>query len=222
MPMALPFLPMIMGAAGAGLSALGGGGTKNTSTNNSSTTYTEDPAAKDFRSSLYGPYANLLNSAQKPMYGDAEAAGFTNKLNQNTNANFNTLASQIASRTGSVNSGAMFSGAQNILRDRAGAQTQYNMQVPLLNKQNQLTNTSNILGLGMNFAGRAPVNSTTSGTSTGSNSSNQGFGSNFANALGPMLGGGASGTGAFGGLAGLLGKIFGGGGAMTEDSGTFV
>ncbi len=199
MPMALPFLPMIMGLGGAALSSVGNKGT-NTS---GSTSYTEQPQAAGFRNSLYGPYQDLLSKAQQPMYGQAEQAQFTNQLNKNTNQGLNSLASQIASRTGSVNSGAFASGAQDLMRNRIGQQSQYAASVPGLNKQAALSNTQNILGLGMNFAGKAPVNSAT----TGQTGQSQGFGANFMNALGPMMGFGASGGGAFGNL----GSMFGGG-----------
>jgi len=139
--------------------------TSNTGSQTGTNTPTEAGNVTDFRNSLYPQISALIAQAGKPLYGNAEQAQFTNNLNRSTNANLNTLASQLAARTGSVNSGAFAGGVQNLLNQRGQAQAGYAMQVPMLNQQARMQNLGGALGLATNFAGRAPVGNVSSGTS---------------------------------------------------------
>lgn len=185
------------------------GGTQSQST--STTTPTEPGYFSGFRQSLIQPYQNLLTTAQRPVYGQPEQAGFLNSLNANTAANMNQVTSNFAGRGGSLNSGAYYGGLQNLMNQRGMAQANYATQTPLLNKQAMMNNTSNVLGMGLNWAGKAPTGSTTNFNGTVNNTSGS-----FLNSLASLLGqqsgakNGANGTTPFGSLANALGGLFGG------------
>lgn len=171
-------------------------------------TPTEAANVTDFRNSLYPQINTLIQNAQKPVYGAAQQAQFTNSLNQNTNANMNTLASQLAARTGSVNSGAYASGLQNMLNQRGSAQANYAASVPGWNQAAEQQNLTSALNLGSNLAGRAPVGSVTSGTNN-TNSSTSSTPSVFSDVLGVA----SAAMGAYTGLSGMgaMGGSSGGG-----------
>src|SRR5579859_7745823 len=121
--------------------------TSNTGNTTGTFTPTQNANVTDFRNSLYPQISSLLANAAKPVYGQAQQAQFTNQLNQNTNANMNTLASQLAARTGSVNSGAYANGLQGMLQNRSAAQAGYAMQVPMLNRQAYQQDMGQAIGL---------------------------------------------------------------------------
>jgi len=168
-------------------------------------TPTEASNVTDFRNSLYPQINSLIANANKPVYGAAEQAQFTNQLNKNTGANLNTLASQLAQRTGSLNSGAYASGIQNMLAQRGGAQANYAAQVPGWNRAAQQQNLTSALGLGANFAGRAPVGSTTSGTNQSTQST-----TSTPSVFSDILGVASAGMGLATGISGLMGGMGGG------------
>lgn len=172
----------------------------NQSAQTGTNTPTEASNVTDFRNSLYPQINTLISNAQKPVYGAAQQAQFTNSLNKNTNAGMNTLASQLAQRTGSVNSGAYASGLQNMLAQRTGAQANYEASVPGWNQAAQTQNLTSALGLGTNFAGRAPVGNTTSGTSNGTSNTNT---SQTPSVFSDILGVGSAAMGAYTGLSGM-------------------
>lgn len=138
-----------------------------TNTGNTSGTFTptQTQGVTDFRNSLYPQINSLLANASKPAYGQAEQAQFTNSLNKNTNAAQNSLASQLASRTGSVNSGAYASGIQNLQMGRIGAQAGYASSIPSANQNAYFQRMGGALGLGNSIAGPALTSNTQSGTS---------------------------------------------------------
>lgn len=184
--------------------------TKTEATQNQSQTGTNTPTeagnVTDFRNSLYPQINSLIANANKPVYGAPQQAEFTNNLNKNTNANFNTLASQMAQRTGSVNSGAFSGGIQNMLAQRSGAQANYAAMVPGANRAAQQQGLTSALGLGTNFAGRAPVGNVSSGT--GQSNSTQST-SSTPSVFSDILGVASAAMGAYTGMSGMGG---GGGG----------
>lgn len=178
----------------------------NTTKTHSTSTPTEAGNVTDFRNSLYPQISSMIANANKPVYGAAQEAQFDNKLNQNTNANMNSLASSVAGRTGSLNSGAFQGGAQNMLNQRGAAQASYAMQVPMLNQQAQFQNLGSALGLATNFSGRAPVGNTTDSEQ----SQTPGLGNVLTSLAGAGLGMASGGMmGGFGG-GGLMGMLSGG------------
>jgi hypothetical protein len=78
--------------------------------------------------------------------------------------------------------------------NRLGAMSQYDTMAPAANQQAMLQNQANVLGMGMNFAGRAPIGQTT--TNNGTNVTTQqgtetqpGSWGQVAGNIGGMLGG---------------------------------
>lgn len=191
------FIPLALGLGGAALGAnQKTGGTNTTSQTNTtglSTTMPIEPGYfSDFRKSLVGPYQSYLNNAQKPVYGQAQNAQFLNQSNNLTNSSMNNLASTLATRTGSLNSGAFSKGASDILMNRQSNVSNYNMMTPLLNQQAVMQNMTAALGLGTGWAGKAPLGSTTTDSRqtnfTGTSNTTSG---SFLNSLASLLGSGA-------------------------------
>lgn len=198
MPAIPAILPLAKIAIPAAMSAFGASRNKPKETNNLQNI--EPEYFSNFRKSLIGPYGSMLSKAGQPMYGAAEQAGFTNALNKASMGAERNLASRLAGRTGSVNSGSYGAGLNDIFMNRIGKQAEYATQIPMLNREAYFKNMGGVLGMGMNWAGRAPVDQNR--TQTNSNGS---FLSNFMGGLG-NVGAGAAGKGvdAFG-----LDKIFG-------------
>jgi len=187
--------------------------TQSTNTGNTTGTFTptQNQQVTDFRNSLYPQISSLLANAAKPAYGQAEEAQFTNKLNQNTDANINQLTNQLASRTGSVNSGAYATGLQNLLNQRGQAQAGYAQSVPLLNQNAYFSRLGAGLGLGNSIAGPALTSNTQSGTTNGSSTETKTYNPSIMS----DIGGFASIAGSIAGIPGI-GNIFGGNNINTQ------
>jgi hypothetical protein len=245
---AAALIPAVVGLAGGAMSALGGSGkqgsvsqssTQNTTQNTtmerlekalqemfSSNTSTpiEPEYMSAFRQSLIPGFQNLMGQAGKPVYGKAQTANFMQGLNDLTNGAMDNLKQTLA-KAGALDSGRFGQGAAGLQMNRLNQATNFMGQLPFMEKQAQIGNLGNVLGMGMNWAGRAPVgmqqtgfgtqqstgsmtgNQNTTGTS---NSTGQGsqygpsFGSSFLNSLGGMFA--AGGKGPFGGIfRGLMG-----------------
>lgn len=180
-------LSSLMGQSGSGNSS-------NSSTSNSSgsqssngqstVTPNENPIFTMFRTSILPAIAQQYSDAQKPVYGDAQTAQFTNQQN-NVYQQALQGAQGNAARRGVLNSGAMDAAANNLDLQRAGQISNFYSQIPLLNQQAKFNNTQSLLGLATSFLGQSPIGSTTvgnnnsnfnqtqTGTSTGSQSSSQ-------------------------------------------------
>lgn len=171
------------------------GSTQTQSIRNTATSVvpTEPGYFSDFRQSLVSPYQQYLQHAQQPVYGDAQRASFLNKQNQTLNDSTQNLASQMASRGGSLNSGAFASGANNLQMARQSNVANYDMSVPALNQSAYMDNMTKALGLGTQWAGRAPVGSNTTEASQLNSTTTTNAGS-FLDSLGKLLasGGGSS------------------------------
>lgn len=181
----------VTAALGLGSSLLGGilgGGQKTTTqTNNSTQTSTPNEPGyfSQFRQSLIPQFQHQLAQANQPVYGQAQQSQYLNSLNGLASSSIKQLGSSLASKGGSLNSGAYGQGITSILQGRAGKLADYNSQVPMLNRQAQQQGVNSLLGLGMNFAGHAPVGNTT--TSSGTQTTKSGGG--IMNNIGTMLGG---------------------------------
>ena len=147
-------IPIAMAVGGAALSA--GGKTLNKPSATSTLRNIEPEYFSNFRKSLTGPYGSMLAKAGQPMFGNAERAGFMNTLNRGSANAEKNLAGRLAQRTGSLNSGAYSSGLTDIFMNRLGKEADYEAQIPMLNKEAYFKNMGNTLGMGMNWAGRAP------------------------------------------------------------------
>jgi hypothetical protein len=124
-----------------------------------------------FLQSLPGQYgqlqSQLTQNSQQPLYGPQQQAAFQQNLNQTQGAANQTLQSQLASQ-GALNSGRA---SQMDTQLALGGQNQlsnYLAQVPQLNAQNSLANTSQLGSLMNSMAGfTSPVSAygtTQSGT----------------------------------------------------------
>jgi len=167
-------------------------------TSKQSSTSTSNPTQNsnvtNFRNSLYPQISNYLSMASAPTYGAPQQAQFTDNLNKTSTAATNTLASQLAARTGSVNSGAFASGATGIQQSKLGSQANYAAAVPAMNKQATMQNLGQGLQIGNAIAGPALTTNTTQNNETYDPSM-----------YSSILGGVGAATGALGGIAGAGG-----------------
>lgn len=175
-----------------------------TGTNTSSSMQQATPQDTAFINSLYPQMSNLLAQSQKPVYGQAQEAGMLNSVNRATNSGLNSLAGQLAARTGSVNSGAFATGAQNMLGQRSGIMSNYAMQTPLLNQQAQQQGGLQAMQMANALAGPALRGQTGGGTQSGTSNQtteqNSGWGNMLMSGLGSVAG---LAMGSPGGLMGL-------------------
>lgn len=221
-----------IGAAGGIMSGLSTKKQTSTSTNtsindNTNTTTPNEPTyMSNFRQGLIPGYNNLMAQAQKPVYGDAQRAQYLNNVNSLGNSATSSLANTLASHGGSLNSGAFGAGATNIAMNRLGAMSQYDTMAPAANQQAMMQNQANVLGLGMNFAGRAPVGQTT--TSNGTNVSTQQGTQTQPGSWGQVMGniggmmGGMGGQMFTQGLDQTMGNSGGGGGGGLASFASFI
>ena len=166
-----------------------------------------------FRQSLMPQYQQLFQQSQQPLYGDPQVASFTNQLNSLGNSSINSLKAQLA-RSGALDSGRLSAGATDIQLGNLGQQAGFLSQIPFLNKQFSQQAGGQLLGQGMNFAGRAPVGqfnigqqqADSSGSMTGQTSqegTQTQTGSFLSSLFGNILGG--LGSALTGGLSNLIG-----------------
>jgi len=166
-------------------------------TSNNTTNPLEPSYFSAFRQGLTQNLQSALSTASMPVYGQAQEASFLNNQNKNTNNSVNNLESVLASR-GVSNSGANTQGVSNILSGAQANTANYQASVPGLNRAAFTQNVGGLLGLGSNFAGKAPLGSTSSSSGTTSSNgtvSQQSNPSPFSDLLGTI--------GAGVGLAGL-------------------
>lgn len=195
------------------------GSTTNQSQNQSVTNPTQNGQVTDFRNSLYPQISQLMQKAAQPVYGQAQTAMQLNSLNSLADSSMKQLSSSLASRTGSLNSGAFAGGASGILQNRNSGIGQYLAQAPMLNQQAELNNQLQVGQLANQVAGPALTTNSSSGSSSGSGTTDQTQTqsqspmSSLLGIAGAALGGGLTGGASlFGQLGGMLPQIFGGGG----------
>jgi hypothetical protein len=140
----------------------------------------------------------LVDKAQQPIYTDSKIASTLAGINQQFNKQ--DLNPALAGR-GLLNSGLARTMRADVDNQRSTAASNFFSQIPALEQQAQFQNLSSALGLGAQFAGRAPISQQLTGDTTqtsnekfnqtGEQSGGQGFGGAFANGLGGWLGSGA-------------------------------
>lgn len=215
---------LISGVGGSLLSGLGGkskqsntsSGTRDSSSTSSTNQLNqaiEDPAFEAFRQALLPMVLGLVDKAQQPIYTDSKIASTLAGINQQFNKQ--DINPALAGR-GLLNSGLARTMRADVDNQRSSAASQFFSQIPALEQQAQFQNLSSALGLGAQFAGRAPISQQLTGTTnqtsnekfsqTGEQSGGQGFGGAFANGLGGFLGSGAGQR--------TVGKLFGLGGGF--------
>lgn len=215
---------LISGVGGSLLSGLGGKSKQNNNTSgtreSTSTSSTnqlnqaiEDPQFAAFREALLPMILGLVDKAQQPIYTDSKIASTLAGINQQFNKQ--DLNPALAGR-GLLNSGLARTMRADVDNQRSTAASNFFSQIPALEQQAQFQNLSSALGLGAQFAGRAPISQQLTGNTsqtsnekfnqTGEMSGGQGFGGAFANGLGGWLGSGAGQR--------TTGKLFGLGGGF--------
>lgn len=196
-----------IGLAGSALGGLAGSKDKvstqnidQTQTENTNQTKTaiEPEYFSQFRQSLLPMFAQQASKINQPIYGNREKAGVLSGLNDLASDSIASLKTNLAGR-GALDSGALDQGASDIGQARFGKYADFLSQLPMQEANAQRQGMGNLLGLGMNFAGRAPISENITGNTTsttkGTNTTTQkapGFLSSFA-----------------GGLAGMAGNMFG-------------
>jgi hypothetical protein len=245
-------LSLGLGAAGKAASALGGSGkggpTSTLSKSGTSSTATTgsqggtntpnlNPIMAGFQNSLVPALSSMYEKAQTPVYGQQQIAQVANAGDAATNAASDALTSNLA-RRGVLNSGAAASGETALAQGNESNTVGFENQIPLLNYQNEMAQTGNVLGLAEGLTGKALSTNTSTasnqGTTTGTNSSLESttgpaFASSLLSQSGNVLGNaGAAGKGGGGkgggvspgfigsdqtpGATGALGDFLSGGG----------
>jgi hypothetical protein len=106
---------------------------------------------------------------QKPIFGQAEQASFMGNLNDVANTASESLKQSLA-RSGALNSGRYAGGLANIQQARMGQAASYFANLPLQEEMARRQSAQGLLGLGMNWAGKAPVDYQTLGNMTSNQS----------------------------------------------------
>jgi hypothetical protein len=144
----------------------------------------------------------FLNKAQQPVYGKAQQAQYLGQLNKLAEGSIESLRSNLA-RMGGLDSGLMGLGVSNIANERLGKMSDFYSQLPFMERQAQMQNLGNALGMATGWAGRAPISQFTS--DSGTESTNQ----KTTQQGSQMQQGPSWWKGALTGLGGIGGSIFG-------------
>jgi hypothetical protein len=158
-----------------------------------------------FQSSLVPALSSLYAKAQTPVYGAQQIAQVANQGDTATNAASAALSNNLA-RRGALNSGANAAGQTALAQGNESNTVGFENQIPLLNYQNEMQQTGNVLNLAEGLTGKALSTNVQTGTGSNNtfNSGNQSvqmsgpaFGSSMLGALGNGLtaGGGGGGKG---------------------------
>ena len=105
-----------------------------------------------------------MTKANRPVYGTAEKAGFMKQANDLALSSMEALKQKLGA-SGATDSGRMFSGLQDLELGRMGNIINFLGQIPYLNEQARSQKMANLLGLGTSWAGKAPIDTQTTGSS---------------------------------------------------------
>jgi len=210
------FIPGVGPLAGAAIGAIGSGGKQAGQTQNYTQNQTqnidqtqnvdqfneaiENPAFAGLREGLGSMFKQELNRANNPVYGDAQKAKHLSDLNDLASSSISSIKANLGAR-GGLDSGAFSEAVSGVERDRMGKATDFFSQLPFLEEQQRQQRVGGLLGMGMNWVGRAPISQKTTGTNTtkGTNTSTgttngtmtqngPGFLGAFTNNLGGLMG----------------------------------
>ncbi len=159
---------------GSLLGALGnrGGGQQTTDTNRTSsgnrssqnfTQGTEDPILAGFRELFLGGLAGGLKTAQQPVFGEAQQAGFLEQLNDITNNSFQQIKQKFGA-SGGLGSGAEEQLTRDVAFNKAGQQVDFFRDLPFQEQQAQLSQILPFLQTGLGFVGSGPTGQFSSGS----------------------------------------------------------
>ncbi len=171
-----------------------------------------------------------MAQAQKPVIGQNQTTQFMEGLNGLANSSIGNLKQHLA-KSGALDSGRFGSGASSIYQNMLGQGANFLGQIPQINQQARMQNMGQVLGMGINWAGKDPLGQlnvgsgnsnqnmtgTNQSTTTGQQSTpGPGFWPSFSNSMGGMLGAAGMGQGPLGGLSSLGSK--GGGGYNPQNN----
>lgn len=233
----MTFLPTLLGA---GLSAAQGAFGKKQSQNQTSTsktdktyeqqqeqssnqnrTFDENPLMSAAREALLPILGSEFNKAQKPVYGQAQQAGFMQSLNELAQTAMQRMTQGVAG-SGGMRSGRFAGGTADIEKQRFGEASKFFANLPFQEEQARSGRVNNLLGLATNWLGQGPINETITGnasstasgkessTTTGNQTTSGNMGGGFGGAMGNLIG--------FGG--GVLGDVVSGNGSRWGFGGT--
>ena len=193
-----------LGAGGAAASAFGGSGKQGrqeqtqeseqtrdlteTSETNQLNEALEPGYFEDFRKSLLPKFGEEFNRLQKPIYGPEQTALFMSDLNDLAKRSMGSLRANLA-RSGATDSGRLSRGLVDIESERLRSAGKFFAGLPFQEETARRTGFANLLGLGSNLAGRAPVSQRTTGTQTNRQTGTvRGTGSGETTMFGPSFG----------------------------------
>lgn len=171
---AVPFLikaaPFIATTIGSALGKGGKqGGQANTGTSrttqdiNETVSQTELPEIAAFRNTLFPAFGQALQDAQAPLFSENAQAAFLGRINDLSGKAIDTISSNLA-RRGALNSGAAGSAFTDVELSRNRDITDFLTQLPILERETRFNQTLPLLNAGMAFAGRGPLQTTSSRT----------------------------------------------------------
>jgi hypothetical protein len=186
--------PLISGAIG-GLASSGNQGGQNTTMNqniskNGMQEAIEPDYFSDFRKGLIPMFNNLVEEAKQPTYTDAERADIYGRANENYDASLGNAKNALA-RMGGLRSGVADTMAGDLAMGRAGQLTDFEMKLPAMERDARFGKLSNLMGLGAQWSGRAPISYKTTENSkvTGNSQTQVDGGPWWKNMLGGAAGG---------------------------------
>ena len=204
-------------ALGAAVGALGSSGRKGGVNMNSTTRgiqkvdilnqALEPEYFSSFRQGLIPAFSKLYAEADKPVYGDAERAQAYHGINK-AGADAQVQAGRALARTGRSNSGAADSIYRDIAHEGMDRVIQFNTALPFQERQAHLQNVGGLLGMGMNWAGRAPISQRQVGIQT-TDSTTQGTQTQIGPSWGRSFAFGLAGSGMFDNVFNGLGNWWG-------------
>jgi hypothetical protein len=163
-----------------------------------------------------GQFGRGLQQTQSPLYGQGQIASYLQGLNGLANSSIQSLQGQLA-RSGALNSGRLSAGATDIGLNRNNQASNFMSQVPLWNRQAQLSGAQTYGGLGNSLLSLAPRTQTSnqSGNSSGQSQQQTIQQPSILSDIGQGLGiaGSIFGMPSFEGLLGGGGSPGGGGGS---------
>lgn len=110
-------------------------------------------------------FMGLMKEAIKPVYGKAQIAEQVNKSNDLSASSVKSFLNSLAG-AGRLRSGAADLGLAEIEKSRLGQIGGFLNNLPFMESQAKMERMIPLLGLGANWTGRAPVNSTVTGSGT--------------------------------------------------------
>jgi hypothetical protein len=132
----------------------------------------ENPMFAGAREMLLPMLFSEFQKANKPTFGPAQSTKFMSQLNDLTDAATNQLKQTVAG-TGGLQSGRFAGGVQNIERAKLGEAVNFYGQLPFLENQTRNARTDSLMGLAMNWLGRAPTNEKVTGNTTSDSTGTQ-------------------------------------------------